>query len=267
MEVIKDLAKLKEERGYSYAFLSERCGIEAGTLQKILTGQTKHPRQKTIEALIEVYSSLYRQTDYIVRFDADKGVEDELQGQYTIADWENLPDGTRMELIDGVFHDMGQPSVRHQVIVQEIASAFRDFVRTNKGKCLPVISPIGVQIDRDDKNMLEPDLIVVCDPERFGETNGKWLAGEPDFVLEVLSPSSRKRDMTVKLHKYGKAGVREYWIIDPDRETLIVYEFAAEVTPTIYNFSDTVPVAIYNGALKIDLAQIRETVLLYEQWK
>ncbi len=268
MEVIKDLYKLKQERGYSYEFLAERTGIEAGTLQKILTGKTKHPRQRTIEALIETYSELYGKLDYLVRFDRSAGVEEDLQGQYTLADWENLPTDTNLELIDGAFYDMGQPSVRHQVIAQEVFSQFRDFIRKNKGKCAPLLSPIGVQIDRDMKSMLEPDLIVICDPNRLGETDGRWLVGEPDFVMEVISESTKKRDMTIKLHKYQTGGVREYWIVDPYREMVIVYDFTAEVTPTIYNFTDRIPVSIYDGKLEIDFNEV--TAMLasyYEPWK
>ncbi len=267
MDVIKDLAKLKEERGYSYGFLADRTGIEAGTLQKILTGKTKHPRQKTIEALIETYSSLYGQVDYVVRFDINKGIEEDLQGEYTVADWENLPEDMRLELIDGRFYDMGQPVVRHQVVAQEIYLRFRNFISENKGKCLPVLAPVGVQLNRDMKNMLEPDLIVVCDPGRFGEADGKWLVGEPDFVMEVLSPNTKKRDMTLKLRKYEEAGVKEYWIVDPEKEAVIVYVFAAEVTPTMYSFQDKVPVSIYGGRLVIDFLEILNTINMYETWK
>ena len=267
MDVIKDLIRLKEERGYSYGFLAEKSGIEAGTLQKILTGKTRHPHQKTLEALIETYSSLYGRVDYIVRFDAEKGVEDELQGKYTVADWENLPDDMRMELIDGVFYDMGQPTIRHQVIAQEVLLQFKAFIRNNHGHCLPILAPIGVQLNRDEKSMLEPDLIVVCDPERFGETEGKWFPGEPDFILEVLSKHTKKKDMTLKLRKYEEAGVKEYWIVDPERESVIAYEFSAEVTPTIYNFTDKVPVSIYGGRLTIDFAEILDTLKMYESWK
>ena len=267
MDIVKDLAALKEERGYSYGFLAEKMGIEAGTLQKILTGVTKHPRQKTVEALIEVYTELYGKTDYVVRFDYTKGIEERLQGEYTIADWENLPDDLRLELIDGRFYDMGQPSVRHQVVAQEIFRRFMSFIEGNNGKCLPIIAPVGVQLNRDMKNMLEPDMIVVCDPGKLGEANGKWLVGEPDFVLEVLSDSTKKRDMTLKLRKYEEAGVKEYWIADPEREVVLTYVFSAEVTPTVYSFNDRIPVSIYDGRLTIDFNEIMGIIARYEVWK
>ena len=80
--------------------------------------------------------------------------------------------------------------------------------------------------------------------------------GAPDFVAEILSPSTRKKDLFLKLHKYQRAGVREYWIVDIEKERIITYFFEKDEIPVIYGFKDRIPVRIYNGELEIDFAEI-----------
>ena len=112
----------------------------------------------------------------------------------------------------------------------------------------------------DDKNMFEPDVVVLCrdgdNDERLRDS--RRIEGAPDFVLEVLSSSTRRRDLFLKVTKYKMAGVREYWIIDPDRETLTVYDLEAEEAPITYLFNCTVPVRISDGDFSIDLQQLKE---------
>ena len=105
--------------------------------------------------------------------------------------------------------------------------------------------------------------MVVCDRGKY--RNGRvW--GAPDLIIEVLSPSTRKKDMTLKLHKYSNAGVRKYWMIEPKSQQIIVYDFEHEDFPKIYGFSDRIPVLIWDGRCEIDFNMIWEHVrFLYEQ--
>ncbi len=113
-----------------------------------------------------------------------------------------------------------------------------------------MLSPLDVQLDEDNKTTLQPDLIILCDPHRLK----RWgIFGAPDFVLEVVSPSTRKYDMVRKKNKYIAAGVREYWILDLDKRLLIVYSAAEQYSAVIYPLEGQVGVAIYNNDLKIDL--------------
>ena len=96
--------------------------------------------------------------------------------------------------------------------------------------------------------MVVPDMMIVCDPEKVLEDR---ILGAPDFVAEIVSPSSKRRDYVIKSGKYCMAGVREYWIIDPDMERVLVYDFEADAAPVIYNISDEIPIRIYNSELKI----------------
>ena len=91
------------------------------------------------------------------------------------------------------------------------------------------------------------------------------IYGAPDFIAEILSPSTRKKDFTLKLSKYSNAGVREYWIIDPDKEAIVVYDLEHLDIPAVYGFQDTVPVRIWNGECVVDFAKIWDFVsVLYD---
>lgn len=101
------------------------------------------------------------------------------------------------------------------------------------------------------------DILITCDRDKLHE---RVVYGAPDFVVEILSPSTRKKDVFLKLHKYENAGVREYWIVDPDKKRILVYDFNADEWPTIYSFQDKIPVRIFGGDCVIDFAEIDEYI-------
>lgn len=110
--------------------------------------------------------------------------------------------------------------------------------------------------------MVVPDVIVVCDRDKI---KGFGIYGAPDFIAEILSPSTRYKDLSIKVMKYADAGVREYWIVDPKKKVLIVYNFMEEDwTPEIHPLEGEMPVAIYEGMLKISLDEIAEAIEEYE---
>ena len=101
--------------------------------------------------------------------------------------------------------------------------------------------------------ILQPDVFILCDRSK----RRKWgVKGAPDFILEILSPSTRRKDCLLKLHKYENAGVREYWILDPYQEKLLIYWFEQDDIPQIRGLDEPVPVGIYGGDLIIDLKHI-----------
>lgn len=177
------------------------------------------------------------------------------QGEFTIEDLKNIPDEQRVELIDGVIFEMEAPTTIHQIIGQEIFVGLRAYIKEKDGKCRPFVAPVDVQLDCDEKTMVQPDVLVVCEREK---DNGKRIFGAPDFVAEVLSKSTRRKDMLIKGEKYEHAGVREYWMIDPDKKKILVYDFAGEEYPIIYGFDDVIPVRIFDGACKVDFREIHD---------
>ena len=182
------------------------------------------------------------------------------QGDYTLDDYYRLPDDRRVELIDGVIYDMSTPLFVHQIIAGKMYILVNDYIRKKGGKCLPLMSPVDVCLDCDNKTMVQPDMIILCDKDKIK----RWgIMGAPDFVLEVLSDSTRSKDCTKKLQKYTDAGVKEYWIIDPKKRQLIVYDYINGDFPVHYHLDQKVGMALYNGDLKIDLKEIAE---LIQEW-
>ena len=158
--------------------------------------------------------------------------------------------------------DMAAPAVTHQEIAFEIAVALRKYIKDKGGKCKVFMSPVDVQLDKDDKTMVQPDVFLVCDQSK---NTGRCIYGAPDMVIEVTSPSTRKKDFGKKLGKYVDAGVREYWIVDVKNQKVIVYDlgedFGENMDLMIYGMDGEVPVGIYDGECKIDFEEIVNSVV------
>ena len=127
--------------------------------------------------------------------------------------------------------------------------------------CIVLPSPLDVQIDCDDRSMVEPDLVVICDTAK---SITRCIMGAPDLVIEVLSPSSTRMDTKIKLAKYASAGVREYWVIDPKRERVCVYWAPEEDIAAVYGPEDDVPVGIFGGEFHVPMSRIFEQIRLME---
>lgn len=246
---LEQMKERKRELGYTYEQIAELSGVPLGTVQKVFSGATASPRYDTLCALEQVFQK--KEACFIKEAAAAYGVKK--QGEYTVEDYRALPDDQRMELIDGVLYDMAAPTGIHQVVGGEIYAVLRGYIRSKKGRCLPMYSPIDVQLDCDDKTIVQPDVLVLCDTSRL---SGNTIWGAPDFVVEVLSNSTRKKDMFVKLNKYMNAGVREYWMVDFDKMKVVVYDFAGENYPVIYGIHDVIPVGIFGGECQIDFGEI-----------
>ena len=147
----------------------------------------------------------------------------------------------RYELIYGEIVDMSPaPTIRHQDLTGGIFSEIRDYIRKRKGKCRAFIAPTDVKLS--DDCIVQPDIFVVCDENKLDE---KKCNGAPDWVIEILSPSTSSRDFNEKLRMYLESGVREYWIVDPDNNKVFVHTFGNPNIMSIYSFSDKIPAAIY----------------------
>lgn len=167
----------------------------------------------------------------------------ELPITHTIDDIYALPEGKRAELIDGKIYYMAPPSRKHQQLLLSLSRSIADYIDSNHGSCEVDIAPFAVFLNADDKNYVEPDISVICDPKKL---NDKGCVGAPDWIIEIVSPGSRHMDYFTKLFKYRTAGVREYWIIDPDKDRVTVYNFEADSMEE-YSFTDNIPSGIYPG--------------------
>ena len=155
---------------------------------------------------------------------------------YTIEDIYALPDGERAELIDGHIYYMAPPSYKHQKLVMELSAIIRNYIKQHKGTCEVLPAPFAVYLDEINNTYVEPDISVICDPNKLDD---KGCKGAPDWIIEIVSPASRKMDYLLKLFKYRSAGVREYWIVDIAKNRITVYNFNHDYSIEEYSFTDT----------------------------
>ncbi|KEO83218.1 Uma2 family endonuclease [Tumebacillus flagellatus] len=185
------------------------------------------------------------------------------QPPVSYADLLRLPEEERWEIVNGVPYNMTPaPTPRHQEIVQNLSLEFGSYLRGKSCRVYP--APFDVRLladgkkDSDVSTVVQPDLSIICDPEKIDD---RGCLGAPDLVVEVSSPSTRRRDKVEKLRLYRKAGVREYWIVDLDLQIIEQYLFHGDPDrlPEINVYSlkdnDTIQVSIFD-ALEISLQAI-----------
>lgn len=163
---------------------------------------------------------------------------------YTTDDIYALPDGERAELIDGQIYMMGTPSRVHQKLVGQLSRIIGNYIESNHGSCEIYPAPFAVFIKKDDKNYVEPDISVICDKNKLSD---RGCEGAPDFIIEIVSPSSRRMDYYKKCALYAESGVREYWIVDPEKQRTMIYRYEDDAAPMIVPFEQDLAVGIYNN--------------------
>ena len=300
MLTLEEMKERKKELGYTNREISELSGVPFGTVQKIFSGETERPRFQTMIMLDDLLSGPWRDPEsawvyeeyggkqyrYIPRTEEmrvhetvlayDATYEEDLplqtkkkQGEFLVEDYEALPEDCRVELIDGIIYDLATPVRVHQALIVALTSAFYQFILEHDDRdCEIFPSPLDVQLDADERTMVQPDLVGLCyrgedDPRN---ADHRRIYGAPDFVLEILSPATASRDCILKLHKYSNAGCGEYWIVDPLKERVTVYRFKdpdCRDVPVQYTFEDRIPVAMTGDELLIDFAAIRRQLHRY----
>ena len=164
--------------------------------------------------------SQYNEPDYVLVHEEAKNYKTVSYEEYM--ELVNASD-QRYELIAGEVYLMASPDFTHQVVVNEIAGRFYNYFR---GKpCRSLTAPLDVRLFgfatkfEDDPNVVQPDVVVICDEDKVSEDNR--YEGIPTLIVEVLSPSTRGKDMAIKLQLYMKSGVAEYWIVDVEKKTVV----------------------------------------------
>ena len=180
-----------------------------------------------------------------------------LEERFTYADYCSWPQEERWELIDGVAFAMATPTMRHQRISGEIFGQLYLFLR---GKpCQVFFAPFSVRLNADtgDDTVVEPDILVVCDESKLKD--GKGVIGAPDFIVEVLSPSTATHDLIRKFMLYQDSGVREYWVADPEDKLIYANILnGGRYSGTVYYEDNaSVPVEVLDGCT-INLREVFE---------
>lgn len=188
-------------------------------------------------------------------------IPSEEERKYVYADYLTWDEGERVELIDGeIFNMSPAPSRKHQHVLRKLSTAFDNFLRDKE--CEVYFAPFDVRLLSENKqddeidNVVQPDLTIVCDKEKLDD---KGCNGSPDMIIEVISPSSVKLDRWKKFQLYEKAGVKEYWLVEPvndsvEKHVLIDghYQFQG-----VFTKNDSVSVHVLTG-LELDLNPIFE---------
>ncbi|MCI9033267.1 MAG: Uma2 family endonuclease [Lachnospiraceae bacterium] len=171
---------------------------------------------------------------------------------YTTDDIYALPDGKRAELFDGQLYDMAPPNFLHQKLVLQLSVKIANYIDAKGGECEVMPAPFAVFLNKDNRTYVEPDVSIICDKSKLDDYG---CNGAPDWVIEITSPSDPSRDYGIKLFKYRSAGVREYWIVNPQKHTITVFDFEKDQNSNQYNWEDDIPVCIYSD-LTINIAKL-----------
>lgn len=172
---------------------------------------------------------------------------------YTYADYISYSENERIEIIDGKIYAMSPaPSRIHQKLIVELSTILNNYIKSNKGPCEVYVSPFDVFLtDNEDiqncKNIVQPDISVICDKNKL---NDKGCIGAPDMIIEVVSPYNPSNDYVRKLSVYEQFKVREYWIINPMEQTIVIYKLDDTMqytAPKFYTFKDKIKVGIYDN--------------------
>lgn len=292
MYTLDEMKRIKKDFGLSYQDIKEGCdGVSLSSIQKVFGGYVDNPRKETLERLSlyfediaakyfekmncnreefvsNVNQCVKENRNYSVRgtsainssFDELMGLSS--RGGYTYEEYKKLdiPSGVMVEVIDGFIYTMDAPRIWHQSIISFIVAAFFEFIKKNKGPCKVLTAPVDVRLeyDKGDKTVVQPDITVICDKTKIDK--GESILGGPDFVLEVVSRSSRIKDTGIKLNKYRENGVKEYWIVDYETERVIKHNFEKGNAVSVYTFDDKVSVDIYDGKLVIDFKEVKDYI-------
>lgn len=183
-----------------------------------------------------------------------------LDEKFSYADYYKWPEDERWELIDGTAYSMSPaPSVKHQILLGKLHLLLGK--KLEGQKCRPYLSPFDVRLPdkglNDDEvfTVVQPDLFILCDKSKL---DNRGCLGAPDLIIEIISPSSVKRDRQLKLELYQRHGVKEYWIVYPYTESIDVFrldENGKYGSPRVYDCKDTIEVPLL-GDLKLEMAEL-----------
>ncbi len=178
--------------------------------------------------------------------------------KYSYDDYLTWDEGVRIEILDGIAYMQAAPSRIHQEVLMEISKQFAVYLTGKSCKVYP--APFCVRLDEkkdneDIKNVVEPDITIVCDKSKLDE---KGCKGAPDMIVEILSPSTVKNDRLIKFNMYEKAKVKEYWIVEPEQKIISVFTLQSNNRygrPEIYSEEDKIKISIFSD-FEIDLESV-----------
>ena len=259
---LEDLKERKRQSGMTNGEIARLSGIPLSTVNKIFSGATKNPRYAALLAIEEALATREKlpftyngltEEPMLVR---DSAVPYAYRArQYEGADIEVLSESARAELINGVLYTLAAPSRMHQWLVSELLYRVKGHIRERKGSCQAYTAPFDVWLFGDDSTVVQPDILVVCHRERLTD---KGCCGVPDWIIEVVSPGNASYDYFTKLLQYQKAGVEEYWIVDPMERRVSVMNFVNPALTRQYSYEEETPSGVLEG-FRVRMAEVEES--------
>lgn len=258
---VDDLKVMKKRTGMTNAEIAERSGIPFSTVNKIFSGATKNPRYATLLAIEQVLA-----TGEEIPFTYDWVTEEPMLVRdvampyayqartYNGEDIEKLSENVRAELIQGVLYMLSAPNRMHQFLITQLMLRIGNHIQKRKGGCHVYTSPFDVRLFGDDSTVVQPDILVVCNKNILTE---KGCSGAPDWLIEIVSASNSKHDYNTKLMQYQRAGVREYWIVDPFERKISVMNFENASLTEQYSYEQEVPSGVLDG-FSVRFAELEE---------
>lgn len=248
---ISKLRQLKKNTNMTNAEIAELSGIPFSTVNKIFSGATENPRYATLLAIEQVLTSKQKLPFYYDESKQEPCLIGEAAASYCYTarsynstDIEALSESTHAELINGKLYLLAAPSRIHQFLVGELLFTIKSHIRKNNGGCHAYTAPFAVRLFEDDSTYVEPDLTVICNKDKLTE---KGCNGAPDIAIEVVSPGNTNHDYVTKLAKYQQAGVREYWIVDPESKKTLVMNFENPQHTGEYDFEENITSGVLQG--------------------
>ena len=286
---LDEMKKIRKKKNMSYEEIARKSGVSISSVQKIFGSENPNPRKSTLEKLSMAFSisdvySVLNDNEYKINdkndipqkisdvnkryniFGKGKVLSGSLESQKSMSGytWEDyvameLPEGKRIEIIDGVVYDMTSPSQTHQAILGYLFNYLYNELRKRKRRCLPFMAPFAVRLDFDDgpTTVVQPDLLVKCSQDVKVDDEGNELPWIPRFVIEILSTSTRSKDMYIKTKKYKESGIIEYWLIDNKSKQVIKYNFETDKIE-IFGYDRKIPIDIFEGDIKIDMKDLQD---------
>ena len=250
---LEEMRRRKKELGYTYEQIAELSGVPLGTVQKVFAGITESPRYDTLKALEQVLRE--REASFVWEMTTTFPLSEKKQGDFTV---EDVRARGGAEVIDGVLYDSEDPPMLHRMLAVEIGWRLRQCLEEGTDRQAELLLAARVRLAPDNRTLVIPDVALVCDRSRI---HRDAVCGAPELIVEIVTKETRKKDMYIKLAKYMCSGVKEYWLVDPEKKKIMVYGCEGEeYLPTIYGFTEKVPVGILEGDCRIDFAQIYENL-------
>lgn len=285
---LDEMKRIRTEKNMSYEEIAIKSGVSISSVQKIFGSDNSNPRKSTLEKLNKAFNPVdtynfdrknprYQLPDKDKNYYVAETTRYNIYGKgkmvsgsgeslhtlsgYTYDDYMamELPEGKRVEVIDGVVYDLAVPSPSHQAILSYLNTYLSNELRKRKKRCLSFPAPYDVRLDFDEgpTTVVQPDILIKCSKDHKVDEDGNELPWVPSFVLEILSPATRSKDMFVKTKKYKESGVVEYWMIDEKAKQVVKYNFEKD-TIKIYGFDAKIGLDIFDGDIKVDMKDLQD---------